>query len=51
MKTFQSMTSLGTSPAHSSYSLYSNGFVITNKPFDEEQNYDDDELSVENTRL
>ncbi|XP_023160058.1 USP6 N-terminal-like protein isoform X1 [Drosophila hydei] len=29
MKTYQSMTSLATSPAISSYSLYSNGFVIT----------------------
>ncbi|KAH8356701.1 hypothetical protein KR200_004680 [Drosophila serrata] len=29
MKTFQSITSLATSPANSSYSLYSNGFVVT----------------------
>lgn len=29
VKTFQSMTSLATSPAISSYSLYSNGFVVT----------------------
>jgi len=29
MKTFESITSLATSPANSSYSLYSNGFVVT----------------------
>ncbi|XP_068144845.1 USP6 N-terminal-like protein isoform X1 [Drosophila tropicalis] len=29
MKTYQSITSLATSPAISSYSLYSNGFVVT----------------------
>ncbi|KAH8418612.1 hypothetical protein KR222_006752, partial [Zaprionus bogoriensis] len=34
MKTYQSMTSLATSPAISSYSLYSNGFVITGPPED-----------------
>ncbi|XP_017146388.1 USP6 N-terminal-like protein isoform X1 [Drosophila miranda] len=29
MKTYQSITSLATSPANSSYSLYSNGYVVT----------------------
>lgn len=29
MKTYRSITSLATSPAVSSYSLYSNGFVVT----------------------
>ncbi|EDV29955.2 uncharacterized protein Dana_GF22783 [Drosophila ananassae] len=29
MKTYQSITSLATSPANSSYSLYSNGYVLT----------------------
>ncbi|XP_037954501.1 USP6 N-terminal-like protein isoform X1 [Teleopsis dalmanni] len=66
MKTYQSITSLATSPAISSYSLYSNGFVITNKPFDTDSSYfnfnhnhindveeddDDDVQSVQNTRL
>lgn len=32
MKTYQSITSLATSPAISSSSLYSNGFIVTNIP-------------------
>ncbi|XP_034650696.1 USP6 N-terminal-like protein isoform X1 [Drosophila subobscura] len=40
MKTYQSITSLATSPANSSYSLYSNGYVVTTVENAHEHNHD-----------